>query len=326
MAIHDIIFDSSAMATQHVAYAKKIQSEPGIRWGIPSMDNQIIPSRGGDVSVILGRPGDGKTSLLSYLASNESNNIAEEGLEHQETVVYCTWEGTVDKIYAGIMASRGNYSASDFYWGRTEIHDVEQAASLQGFMPITFIGFSTFRQTTYKQITLDMILEAVEAIQAGDGIAQKKVRVLILDYAQLIPVPGARDRTERVAEAIVGCKNIGMRLDIPSFVAAQAGRQVDSYTIKLAGRADAQWSSQLEQHTDYGYSIWRPINTEPHNPNTPNTIDMWGRHIPITPELFIAKNWKQRGEAAGAWWPLYFRPELCMLAEMELEVNRLEGY
>jgi replicative DNA helicase len=326
MAIQDIIFDSATLGKQHVAQARKIQNEPGIRWGIEAMDRQIIPSRGGDVSIILGRPGDGKTSLLCYLASHESANILGEGLEHDETVVYCTWEGTVDKIYAALMSARANYSSTDFYWGRVPIEQVEQTASLHGFMPVTMIGFSTFRQTTYRQITLDMILEAVEAIQAGEGIAKKKVRALILDYAQLIPVPGARDRTERVAEAIVGCKNIGMRLDIPSFVAAQAGRQVDGYTIKLAGRADAQWSSQLEQHTDYGYSIWRPINTEPYDPNTPNTIDMWGRHIPITPELFIAKNWKQRGEAAGAWWPLYFRPELCMLAEMELEVQNLEGY
>lgn len=324
MPIQDIIFDSTAMAKQHVAYARKIHSEPGIQWGIEDIDRQIIPSRGGDVSIILGRPGDGKTSILCYLAAHESANIIEDGLAHDETVVYCTWEGTVDKIYAALMATRGNYSSTDFYWGRATIEQVEQTASLHGFMPVMFIGFSSFRKTGYKQITLDMILEAVEAIQAGEGIAQKKVRALIIDYAQLIPVPGTRDRTERVAEAIVGCKNLGMRMDIPSFVAAQAGRQVDGYNVKLAGRADAQWSSQLEQHTDYGYSVWRPINTEPYDPNVANTIDMWGRHIPLTPTLFIMKNWKQRGDGTNMWWPLHFRPELCELAELELEVEELE--
>lgn len=324
MPIQDIIFDSAAMSKQHVAYAKKIHSEPGIQWGIEALDRQIIPARGGDVSIILGRPGDGKTSVLCYLAAHESNIIANSGLAYDETVVYCTWEGTVDKIYAALMATRGNYTATDFYWGRTPVEQVERVASLSGVMPITFIGFSSFRRTNYKTITLDMLLEAVDAIQAGEGIAKKRVRLLILDYAQLIPVPGATSRTDRVADAIIGCKNIGMRLDIPSFIAAQAGRQVDSYNVKLAGPADAQWSSQLEQHCDYGFSIWRPIRTEPYDPNVPNTVNMWGRHIEISPELFLMRNWKQRGDATGMWWPLYFRPEICMLAEMELDAEEVE--
>ncbi len=318
MSIDSIIHTSDQLARQHIRYARKIREEPGIEWGIRSIDERIIPSRGGDVSIILGRPGDGKTTALSYLAAHQARTIAGENKEDDETVVYVTWEGTVDKIYAALLASRGAYSATDYYWGRPPMDLVEETAVNRGIMPVTFIGFSSYKKTGVKKITLDHVLEAVEAINEGVGVAQRKVVLLLLDYVQLIPVHGTRDRTERTAEAIIGVKNLGMRLDIPAFVGGQAGRQVDSYQIKLAGPADGQHSSQIEQHTDYGYSIWRPIRTEPHDPQVPENMQIYGRTIPLNPNLLLMKNWKQRGDETGHWWPLYLRPEYLDLAEMEL--------
>jgi replicative DNA helicase len=319
--INEIIFTSDQLAKQHVQYAKKIHSEPGMRWGIPAIDDRIIPARGGDVSIILGRPGDGKTSLLCYLASYHARNIVEEKKNIEETVVYVTWEGTVDKIYAALLSARGRYSSTDFYWGRVSVEQAKATSVISGVMPITFIGFSSFRKTGYKAITLDSVLEAVDAIQEGDGTPKRKVRCLYLDYVQLITVPGSSNRTESTSEAIIGIKNLGIRLDIPSFIGGQAGRQVDSYQIKLAGPADAQHSSQLEQHVDGGYSIWRPSRTEQYDPNTPVDLNIYGRSVPFRPTLLLLKNWKQRGDDVGGWWPLYLRPEFLELAEMELELE-----
>ncbi len=323
--INEIIFTSDEMARQHVQYARKIHSEPGVQWGIRSVDQQIIPSRGGDISVILGRPGDGKTTVLSYLAAHQARTIHGENKEHEETVVYVTWEGTVDKIYATILSSRGDYSSTDFYWGRVPVEQVERVAVTRGVVPITFIGFSSFRKTGFKQITLEHILEAVEAIQEGRGTPQRKVVALVLDYAQLIPVPGTMNKTERTSEAIIGVKNLGMRLDIPSFVGAQAGRQVDGYQIKLATAADGQHSSQLEQHTDFLYSIWRPVRTEPYDPTVPSDLNVWGRRLELRPNLFLMKCWKQRGDASGMWWPLHMAPEFLTLADLELNVEADAG-
>jgi len=316
--ISEIIYTSDMLSKQHVEFAEKIHNDPGMRWGIPAVDNRIIPARGGDVAVILGRPGDGKTTVLCHLAADHASNIVRDGTDAKETVVYVTWEGTVDKIYAALLSSRGQYSSTDFYWGRVSVDQAKGAAIRSGIMPITFIGFSSFRKTGFKQITLDDVLRAVEAIESGDGTPKRKVRCLYLDYAQLIAVPGAVNRTEAASDAIIGIKNLGMRLDIPSFVGGQAGRQVDSYQVKLAGPADAQHSSQIEQHVDYGFSIWRPIRTEPYDENTENLIPIYGRRLPVHPNLVILKNWKQRGDDVGGWWALYLRPEYIRLAEMEL--------
>lgn len=321
MGINEIIFTSDQLARQHVQYAQKIHDEPGMRWGIRAIDDRIIPTRGGDVTIILGRPGDGKTSVLCYLAAYHAQEIIRNGRDAQETVVYVTWEGTVDKIYAAILSSRATYSSTDFYWGRATVDQAKDATTTGGIVPITFIGFSSFRKTGFKAITLDHVLKGIEAIEEGDGTPKRKVKCIYLDYAQLIPVPGTSGRTESTSEAIIGVKNLGMRLDIPSFIGGQAGRQVDSYQVKLAGPADAQHSSQLEQHVDGGFSLWRPIRTEPYVENTENLLNIWGRRVPLHPNLLLLKNWKQRGDDIGGWWALYMRPELIQLAEMETEIG-----
>ncbi len=318
MPISDIIFTSDQLAQQHVMQAEKIKAEPGLTWGIGPVDSKIIPMRGGDIGIVLGRPGDGKTSVMCYHAARQANIITGDGKVAEDTIVYVTWEGTVDKIYAAMLSSKGNYSSTDYYWGRVEMERVQKTA-IRGIMPITFIGFSTFRETNYKSITLEMILDAVEAISTGAGTPKRKVRALYMDYIQLIPVPGSSSRVDRTSEAMIQSKNVGMRLDIPVLAAAQASREVDGYKVKLARPGDGQWSSQIEQHVDYGFSIWRPIRTEPYDPRTPSTVDVWGRNIPLSPSLLLMRNWKQRGDDTGFWWPMYMQPQYLRLAEMELD-------
>lgn len=238
----DLIFDSTQLARQHVEIAQKIQSEPGVTWGVPSIDRNVIPMRGGDVAVICGRPGHGKTTILTYLAREEARRIVARGKAKEETVVYVTWEGTVDMIYMSIVAGLGGYSSTDYAWGRVPIRDIEKNVSKRGVMPITMIGLSTVRKAKYPQMTLDEILRAIRHIEEGKGTPKRKVTLVCLDYLQLIKMLGRDERRDRVAEAIIGVKDLGMELDIPAFVGAQAARRVDDYNHKLPKMNDIQWS------------------------------------------------------------------------------------
>lgn len=318
LSIKDVIFTPADLAKQHVLYAKKIHAEPGVTWGIPSVDNVVLPIRGGETAVILGRPGDGKSSIMCYLAMHQARVITNSN-DANRVVVYITWESTVDKLYTAIMSSYQTYTSTELYHDRVPIEIVEQTAEHYGArLPIIFIGFSSFRKSGYKQITLDVVLEAIEAIQEGYGLEPKKVDLVCADYLQLIPIPGASGRTETTSEAMIQFHDLGMRLDIPTICGAQAGRQVDSYDVKLALPGDAQHSSIIEQHVDQGWSIWRPWRTEPHPlPNTIQELSVFGRRIRLHQNLLIIKNWKQRGDDTGNWWPLYLRPEIIQLAELE---------
>jgi len=334
--IQDIIYTSDQLATQHVLNAEKIQSEPGITWGIDAIDARarggVLPMRGGDVALIVGRPGDGKSTILSYLAMNEAMKIMEAGLDQKETVIYATWEGTVDMIYGSIMSSvsmqNGNngYTSSDFYWGEVDLGVVQANVAIHGILPITMIGFSTFRKNPSIRLTLDVLLGAIRAIQQGKGIAKRKVTMVCADYLQLIPCADNVERTTQVSRAIEGAKLVGIDIDAPFYLGAQAHRRVDDYGVKLARMNDVQWSSQAEQHTDKQFSIWRPWRTEDVPQVTANEavqIEVHGRRYDLTQQLLFMEMLKQRGDSGRHLWALYLRPELLRLAEFEIDIEEV---
>jgi hypothetical protein len=89
---------------------------------------------------------------------------------------------------------------------------------------------------------------------------------------------------------------------------------VDSYKVKIPGEGDAQWSSGIEQTVDKMFGLWRPWKTE--NREGPG-IEVNGQTLPITENLFVIRNTKQRGADSGKVFVLHFAPQWVQLAEME---------
>jgi len=316
----ELIYTSDVLASQHVALAEKIQKEPGIKWGIDSIDSRIIPMRGGDVTVIQARPGRGKTTMLAYLARAEGRRIITRGTEKEETVIFVTWEGTVDTIYASIVSGIGGYSSTDYYWGRVPIDDIKRNVVKRGIMPLTMLGFSTLRRIEAPvRMTLGMIFDTVMRIERGEQTPKRKVTLLCMDYLQLIPAKTREERVAQVSAAIVEAKNLGMALDIPTVLGAQSGRQVDNYKHpKIPSESDIQWSSQAEQHTDKGFSLCYPWKDDAKDKaGTPIMLSLGGHTYEANDRLLIMKNWKQRGDKSGFIWALYMEPELLRLNELE---------
>lgn len=317
--VRPLIYTSADLATQHVHAAEKIQSEPGLAWGVPSMDmrGRVLPMRGGDVTLLVGRPGHGKSSLLCYHAQREAKAILARGAQDRETVVYVTWEGTVDAIYAAILAGKGGYSSTQFYWGDVPLQTVQDTAIHHGIMPVMMIGFSTLRSIgrDVPNMTLDVIFEAIQLIADEYG---RRPTLILLDYLQLIPAGNEAERQDQVARAIINSKNLAMRMDVPFMLGAQASRDVDAYKVKLPEMKDVQWASQAEQHADKLFSLWMPARTEPRDRmGRPMAVEVDGRMYPGSDNLILVRLLKQRGECGRWTWALHLKPELLELGEME---------
>lgn len=311
----NLVYTSAELADHHVKLAEKIQAEPGITWGIDLIDRRVIPMRGGDVTLICARPGMGKSTIMAYLAREEAKRIRQRNTEDRETVIYATWEGTVDAIYAAIIAGQGGYSSTDYYWGRVDIEDIKRNVVRHGAMPIMMLGFSTLRQQAAPRMTLTRLLEAVESIEEDFGLHPTLV---CLDYLQLIPHDSATDRIDQVSEAIIGAKMLGMQIDVPFVLGAQASRRVDGYGIKLPTMSDVQWSSQAEQHADKLLGLWRPAQTETLGADgRPPMIEVDGRQYEANKRLLVLRMLKQRGDEGRHTWGLHLAPELLELAELE---------
>jgi len=303
-----------------LAYAdwyKNILTQPGIPWGIPAIDEYVIPMRPGDLVGLVARPGHGKSSLLAYLGRSEARRIIERNALGNEVVVYVTWESSAEEVETFFL-SDGKWSASDIAWGRVPYEEVAKKLVKRAGFPLWTIGHSIARAgQPMPRMTLPAVLEAIEFMERDYGV---KPVLLLFDYLQLIPVPNAQSRMEQVLEAPPLIKELALRVGAPAVCGVQAARQVDERQFKVPQPQDCQWGSSIEQAADKLFGLWRPIRTEPVGA-APIEIEFSDERrtavLDITDTLLIMQMLKQRGDSGRHTWGLQFAPQYLMLAEME---------
>jgi replicative DNA helicase len=299
----------------HLEHYKYLKEHPGIKFGVPSVDRYVLPQRPGDMTVICGRPGHGKSSLLARQAKRTAQDIAARGAQYEECVMYVSWEQHAEELEAYFQADDA-YTVSDYAWGRVDLADVQAKADRRAALPLWMVGHSRRNVSGQTQpMTLGVVFQAIESMAHTFREAPKPA-LLCFDYAQLIPYErGHKNRYEQVKAAIVATKQLALRVGCPVLIAAQAGRQVDSYRYPIPGQNDGQESSGLEQAPDKFFGIWRPWKTH----RTEAEIELPGGHVvPNSPELFILRMSKQRNADGERTWVLSFDMAELRLAEMEI--------
>jgi replicative DNA helicase len=296
-----------------VRWAKSIKEYPGITWGIPSIDEQVIPMRPGNLECVIARPGHCKTSLLVWRARQEAKRILAQGKQDEEAVIFVTWEQSAEELTAMLMADP-SVNFSEIMWGRADI-DAIIAKTFEGVrMPIFIIGHGiSGRNSDIPRMTPDLVMSAIERLQEMWG---RRPTLVLMDYLQLIPTDTYTDRVAQVTEMPIKLKELALRIPVPIFAAVQAARKVDNYALPLPQMNDAQWASSIEQTMDKVYGSLVPAKTM----DVGEPIEIGGKMYEVAENMVVLKLLKQRGDSAGHYWVLYFDPALMRLAELETEV------
>lgn len=313
----DLIYSPSEASTDFVKYAEGLKSQPGIKWGVKSLDNAIVPMHPGDIVGIIARPGHGKSSIASYLARYTAKQIAADSTRSGECVVYVTFEQSIEEIEA-VFQSTDSVSVSDIAWGRADMEEVKRGSVSRLSLPVWLMGRGMQRRKRIPRMTVDNVYRAISEMENDYKL---KPALVVFDYVQLIPIEKNAERTQQVTEAIVRSKELASYIAAPIVVCVQASRGVDKYDVKLPTVADCQHASAIEQTADKLISIWRPSLTE----TNAEHVKINGNEIKITPQLMIAKLLKQRMEQAGQVFPLSFAPQYVRLADLELRYAELDN-
>ena len=305
----NLVHTPAELATEYVEWAQSIRDNPGIPFGVPSVDKKVIPMRPGELISLIGRPGSAKTSLMAYLAKRTAVGIQERGASEIEAVVYVTWEQSAEEL-ANFFLADGDYDIGEVAWGRMPMEKVMRQAVHGGKIPLWVIGHGIGRAgLKVPRMTPDVVLSAIESMEEDFGV---KPILMCFDYMQLIPVANIRDRVQQVTEAPIRIKELALRIGCPALVAVQASRNVDERQVKLPGMADAQWASSIEQTSDKAFGLWRPATTE----KELSLIPLDGEDHIVCDTLLIMRMLKQRGASPNGQWALYFHPALMQLAAM----------
>lgn len=307
-----LVHTPADLAVEFVEYAQRLKDTHGVTWGVPSMDKVIIPMHPGDVIGVIARPGHGKSTLSAYLARHTAKRIAESGRKDR-AVVYVTFEQSVEEIEAMFQVDEiTGLSVTDIAWGRADIEDLKRRSVKRLSLPVAVIGKSQSRRKRTARMTIDNVYNALRCFEDDHGV---KPELIVLDYIQIIPVDGARDRVTQVGEAINASKELAIDCGCPIIIPTQAKVDVDKYDLKIPGAGDTQWASAIGQVCDKEIGMWRPALTEPEG----STLDVGdGKEIRVTQNLMIARLIKQRMAPAGFTFVLNFAPEYVRLSDMEL--------
>ena len=241
--------------------------EKGLDFGIPEVDSLLDGARGGDLIVIAGRSGSGKTVAglqwcINQMAKNKFGmffslemqvrtlvtrmiaNMAEVPLNHFKTGHGHTQGVAPDKLNY-IMARQKNLMIND-----------------KGSKPIT-------------EICNDARIQNLK----------NPIDYIVIDYAQLITDDLSTNRntikTESIGRITKALKSLAKELDIPIILLAQVARAVD--TRVLGGwmgkptRADISDSKEIENDCDVLITLYAPFRYDKHkdDPSLQGKV-MWG--------------------------------------------------
>jgi replicative DNA helicase len=243
---------------QYVQTYKEKQKYPGIIWGIPDIDDIVLPMRPGDMVGVVARPGHAKTALLAWYARKEAIRLMNEGAENQGVFVI-SWE-TSSEEYNAYMISGPTMPVDALARGTVPYGAVVKKATEAARLPIYYIGRSQYN-AGFKtpNMTLDVIEDLIELTYEKYEV---RPTLLILDYLQIIPITGLTNKTEIVETTTPWVKRMAQTIGSPAIVAAQAARRVDDYDMKIPHKDDCQHSSAIEQVADKLFGLWRPALTE----------------------------------------------------------------
>lgn len=214
--------------------------------------------KGGQLVVVAGRPGMGKSALAVQIA---------EAIQTQEKagVIY-SCEMPNAQIVDRIISAHSKVSSETFQSGKFQDEDWDKlTSSLPKIQMMNLL-------VDDKSFKVNEIASKSRTVSRKYGLG-----VIVIDYIQLLEGTGD-NREQQVASISRGLKRLAIELDIPIIALTQLNRGVEARADKRPMMADIRESGAIEQDADLIIAVYRDEEYYP------DSIDKG------TAELLILKN------------------------------------
>lgn len=225
-------------------------SSAGLRTGFIKLDEMTGGFRAGDLVILAGRPSMGKTSL----AMNIAEHVA---IEKKRPVAVFSMEMSAEQLAVRVLASFGRVNQSNLREGKLTDIDWDRMSSAIGLVREAPL----YIDETGALSPLELRARA-RRIAARHGLA-----LIVVDYIQLMQVPGSENRTNEISEISRNLKALAKELEIPIIALSQLNRGVEQRDNKRPRMSDLRESGGIEQDADVVAFIYRD---EVYNQQTPD--------------------------------------------------------
>lgn len=244
-AIRDTLAESFDRLDELHKNAGKLR---GVPTGFRDLDNKLAGLQDSALIVLAARPGTGKTALALNIAQNAA-------IRYKIPVGFFSLEMSKEELTDRLLSIQSLVDSWNIKTGRLEEEDWEKLQEAMGELAEAPLyiddtpGISIMEMRT-KARRLQM---------------EKGLKLLIVDYLQLVRGRTTDNRVQEVSEISQGLKNLARELKIPVLALSQLSRAVEQRTgtNRSPQLSDLRESGAIEQDADVVMFLYKE---DPENP------------------------------------------------------------
>tara|TARA_R110000868_G_scaffold392875_1_gene663716 strand:- start:27964 stop:29358 length:1395 start_codon:yes stop_codon:yes gene_type:complete len=219
----------------------------GLTTGFHDLDKQTTGLQPADLVIVAGRPSMGKTMFGMNLVENAALELAKK--KDNRAVLVFSMEMPSESLVMRMLASIGRIEQQRIRTGRLSDEDWPRITSSIAM----FAESKLLIDDTPALSPADMRARARRAARDHGGVA-----LIMVDYLQLMKVPGLSDnRVQEVSEISRCLKALAKELDCPVIALSQLNRSLEQRQDKRPVMSDIRESGSIEQDADLIIFLYR---------------------------------------------------------------------
>ncbi|HZU62791.1 MAG TPA: replicative DNA helicase [Novosphingobium sp.] len=225
--------------------------------GLTSVNDRIGGLHDSDLIILAGRPGMGKTSLVTNIAFNTADRYMRDladGITPEQSVgapvAFFSLEMSSDQLATRILAEQSGISSESLRMGkisRQDFHELANASQRLASLPL------------YIDDTPGLSIAALRA-RARRLKRRHNIGLVVVDYLQLLQGTnrsGNDNRVNEISEISRGLKTLAKELHLPVIALSQLSRAVEQREDKRPMLSDLRESGSIEQDADMVWFVFR---------------------------------------------------------------------
>jgi replicative DNA helicase len=214
----------------------------GIRTGFEVLDLKLNGMRPGEVHILAGRPGMGKTALALQISYNVSQDRETAG-----AVLFLSQEMEAPELGERALALSGGVPYQNIMSGKMVDEDWPR------------LTFGVQQLTNAPLLIDDSPALSLRDVRSKALSVKRKhgLSLVVIDYLQLMKGAG-ENRTQEIGAISRGLKGLAKELKTPFLVLSQLSRKCEERPDKRPWLADLRDSGDIEQDADCVMFVFRP--------------------------------------------------------------------
>jgi replicative DNA helicase len=234
--------ESAELAMEHIRKMKALGSQYliGQTTGFIDLDKRTTGFGAGDLIILAARPAMGKTSLVL--------EIARKNIEKGDGVIFFSLEMGADQLMMRILSAKTSIPLQALRKG--DLND-EQWENLGN--AVDDLSKKKFFIDDGGSLNINQLRSKVRKLMGKED----NIKLIVIDYLQLMSGTGNKDRHLEVSEISRGLKMLARELQIPIVALSQLNRGVESRPDKRPMLSDLRESGAIEQDADIIMFVYR---------------------------------------------------------------------